>query len=206
MSNVNPPQAMITNNMSWHQQTDQHHVRPVEHSPGNLLSLCTWYQDVNYYGWYINHGCCSCVSEGFPIINLGNVKIEILSFQTGSLPQWSDVNGSHSLRKASVIRNWQINYRNSFFCRFFFAEIQCDCPLHHALEFTYSSRQHEPWGPTISQWVYELIIQISWKFLFLFFYSNDPIKSHFCTCHDSWAVMACAKLWLDWIFICFCIN
>ena len=25
-------------------------------------------------------------------------------------------------------------------------------------------------------------------------------SSHnFCTCHDSWAVMACANLWLDWI-------
>ena len=28
---------------------------------------------------------------------------------------------------------------------------------------------------------------------------NDPIKSQFCTCHDSSAVVACATLWLDWI-------
>ena len=26
------------------------------------------------------------------------------------------------------------------------------------------------------------------------FDSNDSIRSQFCTCHDSWAVMACAKL------------
>ena len=24
---------------------------------------------------------------------------------------------------------------------------------------------------------------------------DDPIMSQFCTCHDSWAVVACAKLW-----------
>ena len=29
------------------------------------------------------------------------------------------------------------------------------------------------------------------------FYCNDPVRSHFCTCHDSWAVMTCAKLWPD---------
>ena len=28
---------------------------------------------------------------------------------------------------------------------------------------------------------------------------NDPITSQFCTCHDSLAVMTCAKLWPDWI-------
>ena len=27
------------------------------------------------------------------------------------------------------------------------------------------------------------------------FYFNDSIRSQFCTCHDSWAVMTCAKLW-----------
>ena len=26
-------------------------------------------------------------------------------------------------------------------------------------------------------------------------------RSQFCTCHDSWAVMACAKLWPNWIII-----
>ena len=26
-----------------------------------------------------------------------------------------------------------------------------------------------------------------------------PIKWQFCTCHDSWAVVACAKLSLDWM-------
>ena len=31
------------------------------------------------------------------------------------------------------------------------------------------------------------------------FNSTDPIMSQFCTCHDSWAVMACAKIvtWID---------
>ena len=39
----------------------------------------------------------------------------------------------------------------------------------------------------------------------MIFYSNfsnkDPIMSQFCTCHDSWAVMACAKLWHDLMII-----
>ena len=29
--------------------------------------------------------------------------------------------------------------------------------------------------------------------------NNDPIRSQFCTCHDSSAVVACPKLWTDWI-------
>ena len=29
--------------------------------------------------------------------------------------------------------------------------------------------------------------------------NSVQIRSQFCTCHDSWAVMACAKLWPDWI-------
>ena len=28
---------------------------------------------------------------------------------------------------------------------------------------------------------------------------NDQIRSQFCTCHDSLAVVTCAKLWPDWI-------
>ena len=28
---------------------------------------------------------------------------------------------------------------------------------------------------------------------------DGSIKSQFCTCHASWAGMACAKLWLDWV-------
>ena len=30
---------------------------------------------------------------------------------------------------------------------------------------------------------------------------NDQIMPQFCTCHDSSAVMTCAKLWHDWIII-----
>ena len=29
--------------------------------------------------------------------------------------------------------------------------------------------------------------------------NNDPIRSQLCTCHNSAAVTACAKLWADWI-------
>ena len=30
-------------------------------------------------------------------------------------------------------------------------------------------------------------------------FSGIAVKSQICTCHDSWAVVACAKLWPDWI-------
>ena len=30
---------------------------------------------------------------------------------------------------------------------------------------------------------------------------KDSIKSQFCTCHDSWAVMACEKLWFNLMII-----
>ena len=30
-------------------------------------------------------------------------------------------------------------------------------------------------------------------------YFNDLFRSQFCTCHDSWAVVGCAKLWPDLI-------
>ena len=39
------------------------------------------------------------------------------------------------------------------------------------------------------------------KMKFSHFNSNDQIRSQFCTCHDSWAVVACAKLWPDLIVI-----
>ena len=43
----------------------------------------------------------------------------------------------------------------------------------------------------------------SWlKYCDSFYYSfsyKDKIRSQFCTCHDIWAAMACAKLWHDWI-------
>ena len=31
--------------------------------------------------------------------------------------------------------------------------------------------------------------------------NNYPIRSQICICHDSWAVVTCAKLWPDWIII-----
>ena len=30
---------------------------------------------------------------------------------------------------------------------------------------------------------------------------NYPIKSQFCTCHDSWAVVTCVKFWRDFVII-----
>ena len=38
-----------------------------------------------------------------------------------------------------------------------------------------------------------------------YIHSNNPIRSLFCTCHDSWAVMTCAKLWPD-LMIILCNN
>ena len=55
---------------------------------------------------------------------------------------------------------------------------------------------------TISQRVCELLIHISLIFLMLLLEKNcDQIRSQFCTCHNSWAVMACAKLWHDLIIV-----
>ena len=56
-------------------------------------------------------------------------------------------------------------------------------------------------GTTISQSHPKLIIEISQQFVCSKFDSNHPIRSQFCTCHDSFAVMACAKLWTDWMII-----
>ena len=52
----------------------------------------------------------------------------------------------------------------------------------------------------ILQTLYELRIQILWNFILLQsnFYSNDPIRTQ---CHGSWAVLECAKLWLDEVII-----
>ena len=47
----------------------------------------------------------------------------------------------------------------------------------------------------------KLLIQNLWKFIFFHLDSDDPISSQFCTCHDSSAVMTCAKVWTDLIFI-----
>ena len=44
-----------------------------------------------------------------------------------------------------------------------------------------------------------LKIKISPKYLLLSVNNIDQTRSQFCTCHDSWAVVACAKLWSDWI-------
>ena len=49
-----------------------------------------------------------------------------------------------------------------------------------------------------SQWIYNLVILIFWKFiLFLLINDDDAVRSQFCTCHDSYAVVAYANLWPD---------
>ena len=53
----------------------------------------------------------------------------------------------------------------------------------------------------ISQRVYELIIEISQKYFCSNYYFYDLIMWHFCTCHDSSAVVTCVKLWHDLIII-----
>ena len=47
----------------------------------------------------------------------------------------------------------------------------------------------------ILQTVFELIIEILRKFMSSNADYNSPVRSQFCTCHDSSAVVACAKLW-----------
>ena len=47
----------------------------------------------------------------------------------------------------------------------------------------------------------ELKIEILWKLFHCNSYINDTIRSQFCTCHSSLAVVLCAKLWPDWIII-----
>ena len=37
--------------------------------------------------------------------------------------------------------------------------------------------------------LYELIIELFWKFSTFNSYTDDPIRSQICTCHDSWAVV-----------------
>ena len=46
----------------------------------------------------------------------------------------------------------------------------------------------------ITQILYGLIISSLWKYRCPNFDCNDPIRSQFCSCHDSWAVVSWAKL------------
>ena len=60
----------------------------------------------------------------------------------------------------------------------------------------WTSQKYDAQEP-VSQRFYELIIQLLKNSCGSYLKNNDPIRSQFCTCHDSWAVMACAKLWPD---------
>ena len=71
------------------------------------------------------------------------------------------------------------------------------------------SRQRVPLSHTTNRRYIGESLCLLWKFYLQFFEntlcstfdSDDAIKSQFCTCHDSWAAVKCAKLWLDWIII-----
>ena len=60
------------------------------------------------------------------------------------------------------------------------------------------------WCPgTYSVGIDKLMIEILWKsFLLLECDCDETVRSQISTCHDSWAVMTCAKLWPDWVIIC----
>ena len=53
-------------------------------------------------------------------------------------------------------------------------------------------------GP-ISHRDHELINKIMWKYNYFHIRNNHPNRSKFCACHNSWAVVTCAKLWPDHI-------
>ena len=53
-------------------------------------------------------------------------------------------------------------------------------------------------GP-ILQSVYGHVMQFLQKMQCSYVKNHDHIISKFCTCHDSWAVVAYAKLWHDWL-------
>ena len=57
-------------------------------------------------------------------------------------------------------------------------------------------------GP-ISQREHELMIQNYEHYLYSNLYSNDTATSQICTCHNSRTVVACAKLWPDFIIVCY---
>ena len=63
----------------------------------------------------------------------------------------------------------------------------------------------QPWVGSITPLLYELMIQLFQNSLRSKSNFHDPIRSHFCTCHDSWTVVTCAKLWPDSTTI-FCIR
>ena len=64
---------------------------------------------------------------------------------------------------------------------------------------------HAAWGPSHKGFMRSSFK--SWgNSVSSYFDSNDPIRSQFFTCHDSLAVMACAKMWHDCIIIIFYIS
>ena len=56
-----------------------------------------------------------------------------------------------------------------------------------------SSNLIRTWDFTNGLWVCNLKSSKTYNYSHLYF--DDAIRPHFCTCHDSWAVMACTRLW-----------
>ena len=89
--------------------------------------------------------------------------------------QWAVLCCNHQIKKIA----WWVGVNGSF-------RTLSDIPV---------NKVHVTLGP-ISLMVTELINEMLWKNDFNH-YAYDAIGSQFDTCHDSWAVMACAKLWPD---------
>ena len=64
----------------------------------------------------------------------------------------------------------------------------------------YCCMQHTQLG-YVPQTIYMLVMEILWTSSHFNHDSNQVIRSQFCSCHDSSAVVAWAKLWPDWIII-----
>ena len=67
-----------------------------------------------------------------------------------------------------------------------------------------TTKDHQPWEWSMTRWSFHKQFKSSkpnsCKLIISLTYENyDHLKSQFCTYHDSWAVMTCAKLWPDGI-------
>ena len=75
------------------------------------------------------------------------------------------------------------------YLRFWQSAMQCDQP----------SIWHQ--GPISQQFMSSFLKSHKSSFYSNFNSNNGNIRSQICTCHDSRAVVTCAKLWPDWIII-----
>ena len=71
---------------------------------------------------------------------------------------------------------------------------QCDCPC---LPLKWQCQQGAGWSPSHQGFINSYSKSRKKKSYCPYLKNNDPIRSQFCTCHDSWAVVTCANLWPD---------